>query len=225
LLEEKAPIWAKWRVPVLVNIAAESVEEYGELAQLLEGVSGISGIEVNISCPNMKAGGMEFGVSPEAAAAVTAAVRKETSLPLMVKLTPNVTDIAQIAKAAVQAGADCISLINTMKAMAVDIKERKPILGGISGGLSGPAIKPIALYLVYTVAREVDVPVIGCGGISTPFDALEFFMAGASAIQVGTATLVNPYASATVLEGLKRFMETQGIKSLSELIGAAQLEQ
>jgi len=221
VIEDKAPIWAQWHVPVLVNIAGESIEEYAELARMLEGVAGISGIEVNISCPNVKAGGMEFGVSAEAAAAVTAAVRRGNSLPIIVKLSPNVTDIVEIARAVVNAGADALSLINTPKGMAIDISKRRPILGGISGGLSGPAIKPIAIYKVYQVAQEVAVPIIGCGGIASADDALEFIMAGASAVQVGTAILVNPRAPLDVLNGLERFMEREGIGRLDQLIGAA----
>ncbi len=221
VIEDKAPIWAQWHVPVLVNIAGESIEEYAELARMLEGVAGISGIEVNISCPNVKAGGMEFGVSAEAAAAVTAAVRRGNSLPIIVKLSPNVTDIVEIARAVVNAGADALSLINTPKGMAIDISKRRPILGGISGGLSGPAIKPIAIYKVYQVAQEVAVPIIGCGGIASADDALEFIMAGASAVQVGTAILVNPRAPLDVLNGLERFMEREGIGGLDQLIGAA----
>ena len=221
VIEAKAPVWAQWHVPVLVNIAGESIEEYAELARMLEGVAGISGIEVNISCPNVKAGGMEFGVSAEAAAAVTAAVRRGNSLPIIVKLSPNVTDIVEIARAVVNAGADALSLINTPKGMAIDISKRRPILGGISGGLSGPAIKPIAIYKVYQVAQEVAVPIIGCGGIASADDALEFIMAGASAVQVGTAILVNPHAPLDVLNGLERFMEREGIGGLGQLIGAA----
>jgi dihydroorotate dehydrogenase (NAD+) catalytic subunit len=221
VIEDKAPIWAQWHVPVLVNIAGESIEEYAELAQMLEGVAGISGIEVNISCPNVEAGGMEFGVSAKAAAAVTAAVKRGNSLPIIVKLSPNVTDIVEIARAVVNAGADALSLINTPRGMAIDISKRRPILGGISGGLSGPAIKPIAIHKVYQVAQEVAVPIIGCGGIATADDALEFIMAGASAVQVGTAMLVNPRAPLDVLNGLERFMEREGIGGLGQLIGAA----
>jgi dihydroorotate dehydrogenase (NAD+) catalytic subunit len=221
VIEDKAPIWAQWHVPVLVNIAGESIEEYAELAQMLEGVAGISGIEVNISCPNVKAGGMEFGVSAEAAAAVTAAVKRGNGLPIIVKLSPNVTDIVAIARAVVNAGADALSLINTPKGMAIDVSKRRPILGGISGGLSGPAIKPIAIYKVYQVAQEVAVPIIGCGGIASADDALEFIMVGASAVQVGTAILANPRAPLDVLNGLERFMEREGIAGLGQLIGAA----
>jgi len=221
LIREKAPVWAGWSVPIIVNILGNSIEEYAEIARLLDGVAGVSGIEINISCPNVSAGGMEFGASPEAAAAATAAVRADTTLPLIVKLSPNVTDITEIAHAIIEAGADAISLINTLKGMAIDLASRRPVLGNISGGLSGPAIRPIALYMVYQVAREVRVPVIGCGGIASASDALEFILAGASAIQVGTATFANPRAPLDVLEGIEDFMVEEGVHQLSELIGAA----
>ena len=219
VIKEKAPIWAKWRVPVLINILGETVEEYAELAKRLDGVGGIRGIEVNIGCPNVKAGGAEFGADPKPAAEVTAAVRKATALPIIIKLTPNTSDIIGVAKAVVQAGADAISLINTLKGIAIDISLRKPLLGNISGGLSGPAIKPIALYMVYKVADAVQVPVVGIGGISTTVDALEFIMAGASAVQVGTANLTNPKAPLEVLEGIEEFMDKEGVKDINELIG------
>jgi dihydroorotate dehydrogenase (NAD+) catalytic subunit len=221
VIKEKAPIWASWRVPVIVNIVGETVEDYAQLAGELEGVAGISGIEVNVGCPNIKAGGAEFGTTPKSAAKVTAAVKAATSLPVVVKLSPNTADIAEVAKAMAEAGADAISLINTLKGMAIDIARRRPFLGGITGGLSGPAIKPVALYMVYEVAGAVDVPVIGCGGITTAGDALEFIMAGASAIQVGTANFTNPRAPIDVLEGIKQFMKKEGIDNLAELIGTA----
>jgi dihydroorotate dehydrogenase (NAD+) catalytic subunit len=220
LIKEKAPVWAGWRVPVIVNIVGETVSEYARLAQELDGVAGIGGLEVNIGCPNIKAGGAEFGANPDSAAEVTAAVKASTSLPLLVKLTPNAPDIAQVAKAVAKAGADAISLINTPRGMVIDIAQRRPLLGNIFGGLSGPAIKPIALYMVYTVAGAVKVPVIGCGGIATADDALEFIMAGASAIQVGTANFSNPRAPLDVIEGIEKFMKKEGIKDIAELIGA-----
>lgn len=223
LIKEKAPVWATWSVPVIVNIAGESIAEYGELAGKLEGVAGVSGIEINVSCPNVAMGGMEFGKSPEIAAAVTEAVKARTTLPVMVKLTPNVTDITEIARAVVEAGADAISLINTLTGMAIDVSNRKPFLGSVTGGLSGPAIKPIALYMVYQVAQAVDVPIIGCGGIACTDDALEFIMAGASAVQMGTATMVNPNAPLEIVEGMERFMQGEGINDIAELIGAARL--
>jgi len=221
LIKEKAPVWAEWQVPVIVNIAGDTVEEYGKLAQELDGVKGISGIEVNISCPNVKCGGAAFGADAESAAAVTKAVRKATSLPVIVKLTPNAGDIAGVARAVVDAGADAVSLINSVKGMAIDIKTRRPVIGNVTGGLSGPAIKPIALAMVYEVAGAVKVPVIGCGGIATAQDALEFIMAGASAVQVGSATYSNPRASLDILEGIKSYLEKEGIKKLAEIIGAA----
>jgi len=220
LIKEKAPVWAGWRVPVIVNIAGETVDDYARLAGLLDGVAGISGLEVNISCPNIKAGGAEFGANADSAAGVTATVKKATSLPVLVKLTPNTTDIVRVAIAVAEAGADAISLINTLRGMAIDINGRKPLLGSTSGGLSGPAIKPVALYMVYQVAGAVDLPVVGCGGITTASDAIEFIMAGASAVQVGTAGFTNPRAPLDVLEGIEQFMEKEGINDIKELIGA-----
>jgi len=221
LIKEKARIWASWQVPVIVNIAGERIEDYAKLASRLEGIAGVSGIEVNISCPNIEAGGMEFGTDPKAAAAVTGAVKSATSLPIIVKLTPKVTDIAEIALAVSEAGAHAVCLINTLRGMAIDVNERKPFLGNTTGGLSGPAIKPVALYMVYQVAGEVKIPIIGCGGIVSAEDALEFIMAGASAVQVGTAQFANPRALLDVLEGIEQFMQKEGVGELSELIGAA----
>jgi len=221
LIREKAPVWARWRVPVIVNVAGETVGEYVAVASKLEGVPGVSGIELNISCPNVSAGGMEFGVDPKLAARVTSAVKAATTLPVIVKLSPNVTDIREIALAVEQAGADAISLINTLKGMAIDIDQRKPCLGNIAGGLSGPVIKPVALYMVFEVARVVRIPVIGCGGIACAEDALEFIMAGATAIQIGTASLTNPQLGLDVLEGIESFMRQNGVQNLTELIGIA----
>ena len=221
LIEEKAPLWAHWRVPVIVNIAGETVDEYAQLASQLDGVAGISAIEINISCPNIKAGGAAFGANPRSAAEVTTAVKAATSLPVLVKLTPHTSNIAEVAIAVAEAGADAISLINTLKGMTIDIAKRRPLLGSVSGGLSGPAIKPVALYMVYEVAGAVEVPVVGCGGITTASDAVEFIMAGASAIQVGTASFTNPQAPLNILEGIEQFMEKEGIDNLTDLIGAA----
>lgn len=221
LIKDKVPEWAKWEVPVIVNIAGESIEEYAAIAKKLDGVAGVSGLEVNISCPNVKGGGAEFGIKEESAAAVTSAVRRATSLPLIVKLTPMAADIVAVARAVVEGGADALTLINTLKGMAIDIRKRRPVLGNITGGLSGPAIKPVALYMVYQVAGAVEVPVIGCGGISTARDALEFIMAGASAIQVGTAGFSNPRAALDVVEGLEEFMAAEGIKDIRDLVGVA----
>ncbi len=222
LIKEKAPIWAGWSVPVIVNIAGETVDNYARLASRLDKVAGISGLEVNISCPNVKAGGAAFGANPRSAAEVTAAVREATSLPILVKLTPNTDDIVKVAVAVAEAGADAISLINTLKGMAIDVIKRKPLLGNVAGGLSGPAIKPVALYMVYEVAGALRLPIVGCGGITTASDALEFIMAGASAVEVGTASFTNPRAPLDVLEGIEQFMKKEGINTLSELIGIAQ---
>ena len=221
LIKEKAPEWAGWKVPVIVNIAGETVEEYVSMAKRLNSVPGISGLEVNISCPNVKGGGVEFGINAESATAVTSAVRKATSLPVIVKLTPIAADIVAIARAVVQAGADALTLINTLKGMAIDIRRRQPVLGNITGGLSGPAIKPVALHMVYQVAGVVDVPIIGCGGISTVRDALEFIIAGATAVQVGTAGFSNPRAALDVVEGLGEFMASEGVKDIKEIVGVA----
>ena len=223
LIKEKAPLWASWWVPVIVNIAGETIDEYAKIANKLDGVAGISAIEVNISCPNIRAGGAEFGTNPKSAAEVTTAVRAATSLPVLVKLTPNTSDIAEVAMAVAEAGADAISLINTLKGMVIDITKRRPLLGSITGGLSGPAIKPVALYMVYEIAGAVDLPVIGCGGITTASDAVEFIMAGASSIQVGTASFTNPRAPLDVLEGIEEFMKQEGINNLTDLIGTARL--
>ena len=220
ILKDVAPVWATWEVPVIANIAGETVNDYAELAARLDGVPGVSGLEMNISCPNVESG-MEFGVDPRAAAEVTAAVRRQSGLPLIVKLTPNVNDIVGIAQAVADAGADALTLINTYPAMKIDVRTRRPALGWGSGGLSGPALKPIAIRLVYQVARAVSVPIIGCGGITNGEDAVEFLMAGASAVQVGTATFTNPRACLDVLEGIEAFMRDGGVESVGELIGAA----
>ncbi len=221
VIENKAPLWAGWKVPVIVNIAGETIEEYGEVASRLKGVPEIRGIEVNISCPNVAAGGLEFGTDPKLAAKVTGAVKAKTNLPVIVKLSPNVTDIVEIAQAVTEAGADALCLINTVRGMVVDRTAQKPALGNIIGGLSGPAIKPIALYMVYRVARAVEVPVIGCGGIVAGEDAIEFLMAGASAVQVGTATFANPNAAIDVLDGIITYMKSQGVNRVTDLIGVA----
>ncbi|MFQ5879282.1 MAG: dihydroorotate dehydrogenase [Dehalococcoidia bacterium] len=220
LVREVAPVWARWRVPVVVNIAGESVAEYAELAARLDGVPGVSGLELNISCPNVE-NGLEFGSEPRSAAVVTAAVARRTTLPLIVKLTPNVADIVAVARAVVAAGADALCLINTVPAMAIDVGRRRPALGWTFGGLSGPALRPIALKLVWQVAGAVDVPIIGCGGIASARDALEFIMAGATAVQVGTATFTNPRAPLEVLEGIEEFLRQGEVEDITELVGAA----
>ncbi len=221
LIGEKAPVWASWRVPVVVNIAGETVDDYARIASKLDSVPGVSALEVNISCPNIQAGGAEFGTEPDTAATVTAAVKSATSLPLIVKLTPNVSDICRIAIAVVEAGADALCLINTLRGMVIDIHQCRPVLGTVTGGLSGPAIKPVALAMVYEVAGAVDVPIIGCGGIITADDALEFIMAGASAVQVGMGNFTSPRAPLDVLEGIERFLVQRGIEHIAEITGSA----
>jgi len=221
LIEEKAPVWTRWRVPVIVNVAGETIDEYVAVSRKLEGVPGVSGIELNISCPNVSAGGMEFGVAPKLAVQLTSTVKGVTSLPVIVKLSPNVTDIKEIALAVEKAGADAICLINTMKGMAIDIHRRKPCLGNIAGGVSGPVIKSVALYMVFEVAKVVRIPVIGCGGIACAEDALEFIMAGATAIQIGTACLTSPDICLTILEGIKHFVVDKGVENITDLIGVA----
>ena len=224
LIKEKAPIWHKSGITVIVNIAGSTVDEYSELAARLDGVSGVAGIEVNISCPNVQAGGLEFGLKPETASAVTAAVRKATSLPVIVKLSPGSGCTADIAQAVTSAGADAITLINTFKGMAIDIHKRKPLLGNITGGLSGPALKPIALSMVYEVAGIVDIPLIACGGISTAQDAIEFIMAGASAFQVGTAFMIDPSVPSRIISDLDNFFVEQDIEHVDEIKGCAQVK-
>lgn len=221
IIKEQAPVWDRWQVPVVVNIAGETVEEYMKIASMLDGVRGISGIEVNISCPNVASGGIEFGTDPKIAAKVTSAVKKATNLPVLVKLSPNVTDIEEIALAVAEAGADALTVINTLRGMMIDIKGKQPSLGNVFGGLSGPAIKPVALYMVYKVAGAVKIPVVGCGGIQCAEDALEFLFAGASAVQVGTANLNNPTAALEVLDGIKCYMQENEIKKLVDIIGIA----
>jgi len=221
LIAEKAPVWSGWQVPVIVNVAGETFDEYVSVVSKLEGVSGISGIELNISCPNVSAGAIEFGTNARLAAELVAEVKAASSLPIMVKLSPNVTDIREIALAVEGAGADAVSLINTVRGMSIDTGTRRPGLGYVTGGLSGPAVKPIALYMVYQAAKVVHIPLIGCGGISNAVDALEFIMAGASAVQVGTANLANPGTSLDVLQGIQDFMRKQEIDDLSCLVGIA----
>lgn len=223
-ITEKIPYLANLNVPVIVNILGDSVEEYRQMAERLSDVEGISGIEVNISCPNVKKGGVAFGGDPLMAAAVTKAVKEYSSVPVIVKLSPNVTDVTLIARAVEDAGADALSLINTLIGMAIDLKSRRPVLANIIGGLSGPAIKPVALRMVYQVCRAVNIPVIGIGGIETAEDALEFMLAGATAVQVGTANFVNPRASEEVVEGISQYVHQHRLHSVRDLIGGLELD-
>ena len=226
VIEKFAPTWATWQTPVVVNIAGETLEEYVAMAKLLEGVEGVAGIEVNVSCPNVLAGGAVFGANAETVASVTAVVRRATTLPLIVKLSPNSGDARPTALAAASSGADAISLINTITAISIDTHKRRPTLANGTGGLSGPALKPIALRMGNDVARELrlshpQVPVIGIGGISNASDALEFLMAGASAIQIGTINFVNPRAGVEIVEGIVEFMRMEGVEDITEIVGAA----
>lgn len=221
VITQKAPMWARLGVPVIVNIAGETVEEYARLAELFDAVPGVAALEVNVSCPNVKVDGMAFGVDPVAAAEVTSAVKTAASMPVIVKLSPNVTNIVEIAQAVVEAGADAVSLINTLLGMAIDVRSRKPCLSTTTGGLSGPAIRPVALRMVYQVARVIDVPIIGIGGITSTDDALQFLMAGASAVQIGTSTFVNPTTAIDIVDGLAVFLESEGLKSIGAIIGVA----
>jgi|SRR5579884_2946534 len=220
-IKKYPPIWAGWRVPALVNISAETVEDFATMAALLDEQPGIAGIEVNISCPNIAAGGYCFGWDPDMSAEVTRAVRAATTLPLVVKLSPGAIDIASVAVAVEEAGADAISLINTLVGMAIDVKARRPTLANLTGGLSGPAIKPIAVRMVYQVAAAVTIPIVGMGGITTLDDALEFFMVGASAIQMGTAIFVTPSAPLALIDDLAAWMEREGVSRLDEIVGVA----
>jgi dihydroorotate dehydrogenase (NAD+) catalytic subunit len=218
-ITEKLPFLEDLFPPVIVNIYGQLEEDYRELAARINEVAAIDGIEVNISCPNVKAGGMAFGVDPQAAFSVIRAVREQTSKPVIVKLSPNVTDITEIATAVEEAGADCISLINTISAMAVDIETRRPKIANIVGGLSGPAIKPVALRMVWQVAQKSKIPIIGIGGIMAAEDALEFLIAGATAIQVGTANFVNPHATTEIIDGIEEFLIERDIPSVRDIVG------
>ena len=218
-IREKLPFLAQFDLPVIANIFGESVEEYVKVAEILSQASGVHGLEVNISCPNVKKGGIAFGANPDMAADVTRRVKASTDLPVIVKLTPNVTDIAEIAESVEAAGADAISLINTITGMSVDIERRVPHLRNITGGLSGPAIKPVALRMVWQVIQRVSVPVIGLGGIMTARDALEFLIVGARAVQVGTAHFIHPHAAIDILEGIEDYLEQHQFDDINQLIG------
>ena len=211
-----APVWASWNVPVIVNVAGDAIDEYVAVAERLDSVPGIAGLELNISCPNV-ANGLQFGVDPDQAAKLTSAVRAVTRLTLIVKLTPNVTDVVAIARAVEDAGADAVSAINTYVGMAIDVRRRRPVLSRESGGLSGPAIKPLALHAVWQVAQAVRIPVIGIGGIMTPGDALEFLLAGAVAVQLGTVNYIRPQAAHEVHEGIAVYLQEHGLRDLREL--------
>ncbi len=218
-LQEKLPALRKFDTAVLVNIFGYSLEDYVAVAERLDGAAGVAGLEVNISCPNVKAGGIVFGTDRKAASELLSAVRRATRLPVIAKLSPNVTDIAEFARAAEDAGCDGLSLINTLLGMAIDVRSRRPRLANCTGGLSGPAVRPVAVRMVWQAARAVKIPIIGMGGILTAEDALEFILAGASAVAVGTANFVNPQATLDVIDGIGAFLTEEGVGSVRELVG------
>lgn len=222
-IREKLPLLASVSTPVFANIYGKTMDEYAEIATRLDNVEKVAGVEVNISCPNVTAGGVAFGVDPAMAASVVRAVKIRTSKPVMVKLSPNVTDVAAIARSVEDAGADAVSLINTITGMAIDIEKRVPKLANITGGLSGPAIRPVAVRMVWQVARAVRIPVIGIGGIMCAADALEFLIAGAAAIQVGTANFVNPRVTMEIIDGIGQYLDAHGISDIRELIGSLRI--
>ena len=210
-----------FRKPVMANVSGFAIEDYAYTCERLDKEEQVGWLEVNISCPNVHGGGMSFGTSPEAAAAVTKAVKAVTKKPVYIKLSPNVTDIVSIAKACEEAGADGISMINTLMGMRIDLNRKKPIIANKSGGFSGPAIKPVALSMVYRVYEAVNIPIIGMGGLSTAEDVLEMMLAGATAVEIGAANLIDPMASKNIIDDLPRAMEKYGIKNLTDIIGGA----
>src|SRR6185295_11716840 len=218
-IAEKLPELRQLGATVIVNICGSTLDEYVELARILSDADGVHALELNISCPNIKEGGITFGCSLHGTFDVVSAVKKVTHLPVIPKLTPNVTDVASIAKAAEDAGADAVSLVNTFLAMAIDVETRRPKLSNIVGGLSGPAIRPIAVRMVYECRRAVKIPIIGMGGIATATDALEFIIAGASAVQVGTANFVDPFIWSKILDGLTDYMQRHNVTRIADLVG------
>ena len=219
-IQKKVPFLRSVNTPAIANFFGYTPDEYAELASRLDAIPEVAALEVNISCPNVKQGGIVFGTDPGCAASVVAACRAATQKTLIVKLSPNVTDIVEMAQACEGAGADALSVINTLTGMAIDLERRRPVLANVTGGLSGPAIKPVALRMVWQVARAVKVPVIGIGGIMSATDALEFILAGATAVQVGTASFVNPAAAQEIAEGMEQWLAERGIADINSLIGA-----
>ena len=221
-LREKLPELRAYDTAVVANVFGETVAEYVEVCAKLDGAPGLAGVELNVSCPNVECGGMVFGQDPAALAEVTRACRRATQLPLWVKLSPNVTDIREFARAAEGEGADAVSLVNTFVGMAVDVERRRPVLANVSGGLSGPAIRPLAVWMTWQVYRAVKIPIIGIGGILTGRDALEFLLAGAAAVQVGTANFIRPDAAVQVVREIEAYLRAHGIASVRELTGTLQ---
>ena len=221
VIDKYAGIWASWRVPVIVNVAGESIDDYVEVVRRLEGVAGVSGIELNISCPNVGKGGLQFAIDRDAAAAVTRAVRAATDLPLIVKLSPNVPDVRPIARAIADAGADALSAVNTLSGMALRPDRSGPLLGNVYGGLSGPAIKPVALRIVYEVAQVVDIPIVAIGGVTSIDDVLDYLAAGAVAVQVGTAIFADPVLPVRLVDELRAACVARGLSAYGALVGTA----
>jgi len=222
-LADKLPALLPFETAVLANVYGERMEDYAEVCRRLDGATGLAGVELNVSCPNTASGGMQFGVDPATLERLVRQVRDATRLPLIVKLSPNVTDITEPARAAVAGGADILSLVNTFTGMGIDAETRRPVLRNVVGGLSGPAIKPLALYMVHRVAAAVDVPIMGMGGIMSAVDAVEFFMAGASAVQVGTANFVNPTTAADLVQDLAGWCSAHEVTRISDLVGTLQV--
>ncbi len=220
VLRDYPAVWTAWRVPVVLSLAAERTEDFEAMAAMAGRAPGIAALELNVSCPNVE-GGLEFGQSPELTEQVTRAVRRAAPLPVIVKLSPNVTDIVAMARAAVRGGADALTIANTLMGMAIDPAAGTPTLGAATGGVSGPGLKPVTLSMVYRVYRAVEVPIIGVGGIGTASDAIEYLLAGAQAVQIGTANLANPRAPLEVLAGLRRYLTRHGLASLAEVVGGA----
>jgi len=223
VIKEYAPIWSHWNIPVILSIASEYQEGFSEIAAAADGTPGIAALELNVSCPNVE-GGLEFGQNPDLTQQVTQSVRDNTSLPVIVKLSPNVTDITAIAHAASLGGADALTLTNTLRGMALDPKTKRSSLGTMSGGLSGPALKPVALNMVHRVYQDVSIPIIGAGGISTFQDALEYFLAGATAVQIGTANFADPWTPIHILSQLQSYLEQNKIPSVQSLVGTTNFE-
>lgn len=211
----------QYSTPIIVNVAGTMIDDYVEVADKISKVKNVAALELNISCPNVKCGGITFGTDPESAAELTREIKKVSAVPVFVKLSPNVTDIGLIARAVEKAGADGLSMINTLLGMRIDLKSRQPILANRTGGLSGPATKPVAIRMIYEVSQQVDIPIIGMGGIMSAEDVIEFYLAGASAVAVGTANFVDPYACPTIIDELEGWLDRMGVDKITDLVGAS----
>lgn len=221
VIAEELPWLEQFQTPVIVNVAGTMIEDYVEVADKISRVHNVAAIELNVSCPNVRCGGITFGTDPDVAADLTREIKQVSKVPVIVKLSPNVTDIGVIARAVEKAGADGLSMINTLVGMRIDLRSRKPILANRTGGLSGPAVKPVAIRMIYEVSQQVDIPIIGMGGIMTAEDVVEYFLAGASAVAVGTANFIDPYACPTIIDGLEGWLDRLGVDTIRELTGAS----